>query len=193
VTLFKMNFAERIAAKIESAGVLVKAPITLSALEQFESEAGIAIPADYRDFLLHVANGGIAPCRLVPLAGWCNCYWNLHPKPAMAAEPCIVTPDAWDQGKDWLGKAGVPDWNDRWDRGEWDPMFGTIAIAEIGCGLFFSMVMTGEFRGRIFSWGDHALNPPFVYPEANFGEWIESCLDATLAGRPVHFLDGRLR
>ena len=72
-------------------------------------------------------------------------------------------------------------------------MFGTIAIAEIGCGLFFSMVMNGPFRGRIFSWGDHALIPPYFYPYVSFGDWFESCIDAILSGKPVDFLDGRIR
>lgn len=72
-------------------------------------------------------------------------------------------------------------------------MNGTTAIAEIGCGLYYSMVLTGTLRGRIFSWGDHALNPPYFYPEPDFGAWITSHIDRLLNGQPVHFLDGRLR
>ncbi|MBK8015146.1 MAG: SMI1/KNR4 family protein [Deltaproteobacteria bacterium] len=188
-----MDIADRLATKTRRAGLRVNRPIAESELARFEAESGVAIPADYRAFLLNVANGGKEPCRLVPLAGWCWCYWIEHPKPKMAAEPCVITPDAYHQGEHWLEKAKVPDWESRWDRNEWDPMFGTIAIAEIGCGLFFSMIMTGPFRGRIFSWGDHALNPPYVYPEGSFAEWFEKCLDAIVAGEPVHFLDGRIR
>jgi hypothetical protein len=71
-------------------------------------------------------------------------------------------------------------------------MCGTIAVAEIGCGLFFSMVMNGQHRGRIFSWGDQASHPPLFVPETNFGAWLESHLDLILAGHPVHFLTGRV-
>ncbi len=186
-----MNARDRFANKIRS--VRAKPPIAESEVARLEAEFGVTIPEDYRDFLINVANGGRAPCRLVPLSGWDGCYWIDDPKPHMVAEPCIVTPGAQDQGERWLDEANLPDWEARWDNNEWDPMFGTIAVAEIGCGLFFSMIMTGPFRGRIFSWGDHALNPPYVYPEPSFGGWFEKCLDASLAGKPVHFLDGRLR
>ena len=184
---------DRLAAKIRLARLRVNRPAGEGEVVQFESESGVAIPGDYRAFLIKVADGGMEPCRLVPLAGWCRSYWVDDPKPNMVAEPCVITPDAYSQGKQWLEKTDVAEWESRWDNSEWDPMFGTIAIAEIGCGLFFSMIMNGPFRGRIFSWGDHALNPPCVCPEASFGEWFEGCLDATIAGKPVHFLDGRCR
>jgi hypothetical protein len=49
------------------------------------------------------------------------------------------------------------------------------------------------WRGRIFSRGGQALNPLYFYPENSFNDWFESCLDATRAGHPVHFLDGQIR
>ena len=188
-----MNSSDDFYAKIQRARLRVKPPIAETEVTKFEVEAGVLIPQDYRSFLINVANGGIEPCRLVSLSDWCASYWIDGPKPQMVAEPCIITPDAYDQGEHWLDAANVPNWRTRWDSNEWDPMFGTIAIAEIGCGLYFSMIMTGAFRGRIFSWGDHALNPPFVYPEQSFAEWFGKCLDATLVGEPVLFLNGRIR
>lgn len=184
---------DRLAAKTRRARLRVRPPINPVDLERFESEFGVALPGDYRDFLLRVANGGRSPCRLVPLKDWFACYWIDEPKPSMVAQPCVITLEAEKHGRDWLDKTGVADWSNRWDCGEWDPMFGTIAVAEIGCGLFFSMIMTGPLRGRLFAWGDHAENPPEVLPETSFGEWFERCLDAMITGEPVHFLDGRLQ
>jgi len=188
-----MNTVEHFARKIRRARLRVRPPIAESEVAKFEAEFGVPLPEDYRDFLIHIANGGSEPCRLVPLAGWSWSYWIDNPKPSMVSEPCIITPETCSHGEYWVEHANVPDWEARWDRNEWSPMVGTIAIAEIGCGLFFSMIMTGPFRGRIFSWGDHALLPPYVYPETSFSEWFEKCLDATLARKPVHFLDGRIR
>lgn len=182
----------RLASKTRRARLRVRRPIAESEVVRFESEFGVAIPEDYRNFLIHVANGGRTPCRLVRLSDWDHCYWIEDPKPHMVAEPCIVTPESEQHGERWIEEAKGPDWEARWENDEWDPMFGTIAIAEYGCGLFFSMIMNGPFRGRIFIWGDHALNPPHVFPEASFGEWFEDCLDQTIEGKPVHFLDGRL-
>ena len=187
-----MNAIDRLAAKVRNAKLSLRHPIDLASVEKFETVAGVRIPEDYRDFLLEIANGGTKHCRMVPLSDWCASYW-IDAQPEMAARPCILTPDAYGQGVNWLEMANVPDWERRWEKGEWDPMFGTIAIAEIGCGLFFSMVMTGPHRGKIFSWGDHALNPPFFYDNRGFGDWFESCVDLILAGQGVHFLDGRLR
>ncbi len=188
-----MDVIDRLIAKVPHAKLSLNSAIELSELEQFENEAGVRIPDDYREFLLRIANGGHSHCRLVSLSDWCASYWGDDAKPSFVAEPCIVTPDVHEYGKEWLDRSGVVDWNARWDRNEWNPMFGTIAVAEIGCGLFFSMVMNGPFRGRIFSWGDHALNPPYMYPHNNFGEWFESWIDMILEGQPVHFLDGRIR
>ncbi len=114
-------------------------------------------------------------------------------KPEKANLPCLITPATEHHGEKWLDELGTPDWEAQWDNGTWDPMFGTIAVAEIGCGLFYSIIMNGEYRGRVFSWGDHALNPPYFVEQNNFVSWIESCLDFSIAGRPVHFLDGRIQ
>ena len=178
--------------KIRRARLPVKAPIELDELERFEVQAGLALPSDYRDFLLTCCNGGIEPCRLVPLNRWADCYWtNVDAK--RANSQCLLTPEAANHGEKWLEHLGIPDWESKWDSGAWDPMYGTIAVAEIGCGLFYSLIVNGDYRGRIFSWGDHALNPPYFVEYEDFATWIESCLDASIAGQPVHFLDGRIR
>lgn len=188
-----MNAIDRLAAKVRHANLSLRPPIDLASVEKFEQGAGLLIPEDYRDFLLQVANGSTKRGQMIALSDWCASYWIDDPQLEMAAEPCVLTPDAYKQGANWLEMANVPEWERRWDKGEWSPMFGTIAIAEIGCGLFFSMVMTGPHRGRIFSWGDHALNPPFFYDNCGFCDWFESCVDLILAGRRAHFLNGRLR
>lgn len=178
--------------KIRRARLRVKPAIEIDELQRFEAKAGVVIPSDYRDFLLTCCNGGIEPCRFVPLKRWDACYWT-EVDPERASWPCLVTPDAEQHGDKWLDQLGVPDWESKWDSGLWDPMFGTIAVAEIGCGLFFSLIMNGDYRGRVFSWGDHALNPPLFVEHDDFTTWIESCLDASIAGQPIHFLDGRIR
>lgn len=180
-----------LAAKVRRSGLNVRRRASEQEVTAFEQECGVTIPSDYRNFLIRVANGGSSPCRLVPLSDWDAGYWCENPQPRMVAEPCIITPDAHALDKRWLDH--VPDWEARWERDEWNPTLGTMAIAEMGCGLYYSMIMTGPFRGRIFSYGDRLLNPPYVYPEQSFSEWFENALDACLAGKPVHFLNGRVR
>jgi hypothetical protein len=136
----QMRAIDRLATKVRRAKLSLRPPVSRALLEQFEAEAAVRIPEDYRNFLLEIANGGTAPCRLVPLSWWDASYWLDDTKPIMAELPCVVTPYASEHGADWLNRTNVPGWEQRWDRGEWSPMFGTIAIAEIGCGLFFSMI-----------------------------------------------------
>tara|TARA_R110002096_G_scaffold212352_9_gene399851 strand:- start:2212 stop:2778 length:567 start_codon:yes stop_codon:yes gene_type:complete len=188
-----MTPIQSLAAKARKARVQTKPPIAIEDIAALENAAGVKLPDEYRDFLSHVANGGTSPCRLVPLAHWDHSYWIDCANPLMIAVPSIITPEAESHGEAWLDRAAPADWSNRWDNNEWDPMFGTIAVAEIGCGLFFSLIVTGEHRGRVFSWGDHALNPPIFCEESSFTRWIEGCFDQIIAGHPVHFLDGRIR
>jgi len=192
-SLKKMTPIQSLAAKARRARISIKPPVTVEDIVALEDAAGVKLPDEYRDFLTHVSNGGTTPCRLVPLDHWDHSYWIDCPQPSMIALPSIVTPEAESHGETWLDRAAPADWSDRWDNNEWDPMFGSIAVAEIGCGLFFSLVVTGEHRGRVFSWGDHALNPPIFCEEKSFSSWIEGCFDQIIAGYPVHFLDGRIR
>jgi hypothetical protein len=187
-----MESIDRIAAKAYRAGLALRSPAPLSAIERFETQTSLRLPDPYRHFLLYVANGGMEPCRLTPIERWSDAYWLDEPRPALVAAPCLLTPETAQAGERWLEGLHVPAWESRWDQGAWSPMCGTIAVAEIGCGLFFSMVMNGQHRGRIFSWGDHASQPPLFVPETNFGAWLESHLDLILAGHPVHFLNGRV-
>lgn len=181
---------EQLGAKVREAGLRVLAPLPRADLERLESAAGLRLPEDYREFLLRVADGGTEPCRLVPLERWGDSYWLDDPKPGMLSAPCLLTPELTAHGKDWLDALGVPDWQNRWNDGHWSPMQGTLAVAEIGCGIFFSLISTGPHRGRVFSWGDVAATPPDFCAESCFGDWLEGCLDLILTGQSVHFLDG---
>ncbi len=168
--------------KIRRARLRVKPPIELAELERFETRCGTRLPADYREFLIAGCNGGIEACRLVPLEHWDHSYWS-EVGPEAANLPCLIKPEAEQHKDEWLDELGVPDWETRWDDGSWDPMFGTIAVAEIGCGLFYSLIMNGEHRGRIFSWGDCALAPPYFVDHANFHSWIEAWMRRLLGNR----------
>ncbi|NNG01396.1 MAG: SMI1/KNR4 family protein [Desulfobacteraceae bacterium] len=182
-----------IAQKFEKANIQVRKGASPSGVEAFENKAGVELPEDYRSFIINVGNGGRPPCRLLSLDNWDYSYWIKNPEESFAGEPCLLSPKCREHGENWLEHLGIAEAGDLWDQNKWDPMFGTIAIAEIGCGLSFSMVITGEYRSRIFSWGDHAEIPPVFYPELSFSEWMGNLLNKKLNGRPVHFLDGRLK
>jgi hypothetical protein len=176
-----------------SAGIKTRPPIPRAEVAAFEAGSRITFPPDYIAFITEVANGGSRPCGLVPLKDWSACYWIDNVTPASLAEPCIVSPEALHHGPAWLDHVGVDDWETKFNANQWDPMSGTIAIAEIGCGLFYSLVLNGPVKGRVFSYGDHIANPPRFVVEETFVEWMAACVDASLHGQAIHFLDGRIR
>ena len=188
-----MTRCENLQAKATRTQLKLRAVASLEEVANFELKSGIRLPEDYVHFLTHVGNGGVNPCRLVQLQDWDAGYWSSVELDSALRKPCIITPNAEAQGDQWLKELGIEDWERKWDADEWDPLYGTIAIAEIGCGLFYSLIVNGEYFGRVFSWGDSALCPPMFAREATFTDWMEGRLDAKLAGQPVHFLDGRLR
>jgi hypothetical protein len=158
----------------------------------FENEAGVCLPNDYVFFVTMVGNGGNPPCRLMPIEDWDSGYWSHTQLTNDLIAPCLITPELHSLGENWLEGLGVDEAGTKWDKDEWDPMRGSIAVAEIGCGLYFRMVVNGTHYGRVFAWGDHARNPPIFQPQLTFYDWLGYHLDAKVEGQAVHFLDGRL-
>lgn len=185
-----MDSSFRIKEKAERARLELLPPASEEEVRAFEATAGVELPADFRAFVAQVANGGTSSCRLLPLERWDASYWIDNANLATdLRRACLITPECGDQGSNWLETLGVTDGERKLDDGLWSPMFGTIAVAEIGCGLYFSMIVNGPYRGRVFTWGDAQFVPPEFVPFQNFGDWIEHWLDQVLAGKAVHFLN----
>ena len=179
--------------KAATAQIALRPPTSLDTVQAYENGAGVRLPDDYVFFVTMVGNGGADPCRLVRLEDWDAGYWSQAVLRRDLIAPCLITPELEALGATWLEALGVEDAGKKWDRNEWDPLRGSMAIAEIGCGLYYHMIVNGPHSGRVFVWGDRASAPPVFQPQKNFAEWIGHYLDAKIAGRPVHFLDGRIR
>ncbi|HNO77709.1 MAG TPA: SMI1/KNR4 family protein [Phycisphaerae bacterium] len=181
---------ETLSSKLQAANVRLAPPIALEEVRAFESNADIKLPQDYVTFITTIGNGGVGPyCRLMPLARWSWCHWIDDPQNNHSlTSPCIVTPDATALGENWLSEVGVPQWEERFDAGEWDPMFGTIAVAEIGCGLYYSLIINGPHTGRVFRYGDRVENPPKFVEQMTFAQWLEHEVDTMVEGETHEFL-----
>lgn len=176
--------------KAIKAGVTLRPPVPIDRVIEFEKTAGIRLPDDYVFFITAVGNGGQHPPCLMGLDDWDAGYWSEARLERDLSEPCLITPELEGLGEKWLDSLGVEKAEQKWDRDEWDPMRGSMTIAEIGCGLFFRMIVNGPHRGRIFVWGDHALLPPAFQSQLTFSSWIGHWLDAVAAGQAVPFLMG---
>jgi hypothetical protein len=152
---------------------------------------GVSLPEDYVRFITEVANGGYPPCRLVPLEEWSRAFWiEEEESRRWLQSECRISPETQESGEHWLDKTFGSDWEKKFDENEIDPLFGTICVAEIGCGLFFSLIVNGPNGGKVFSYGDHLLNPPRFVDQPDFGTWIRSCLEIASLKEPIHFLNG---
>jgi hypothetical protein len=179
--------------KAVRARLALRPPASLDAVQAFENESGIRLPDDFVCFITLVGNGGLPPCRLLGLDGWNDGYWTPTVLRRDLVAPCLITPELEAQGENWLAALVVADAELRFEREEWDPMRGSMTIAEFGCGLFWRMIVNGPHYGRVFLWGERLSAPPAFMPEPNFAGWISRHLDAKIAGQPVPFLDGRMR
>lgn len=173
--------------KAIQARVMLRPPVLIERVIEFEKTAGIRLPDDYVFFITAVGNGGLHAPGLVALEDWDAGYWSEARLERDLIAPCLITPELEGLGEKWLDALGVEDAENRLEREEWDPMRGSLTIAEYGCGLFFRMIVNGPHRGRVFVWGEHLMRPPVFQPGLTFAEWITHRLEAAAAGKPVPF------
>ena len=172
-----------------------------SEIRQFEASHSVALPKEYRTFLLKCGNGGAGPYYGVfplgffdgaggPLESWTegdgfagvlsrsfphNNAWNL---PVERFTPpdifrCAEEEDIWHQTLD----------ADKWKPSLVD---GAFPIAHQGCAIRNYLVVSGDERGNV--WVDDRANDNGIYPETmnsssrvTFLEWYLSWLDEALA------------
>ncbi|QDU41888.1 SMI1 / KNR4 family protein [Symmachiella dynata] len=184
---------EHLKTKVQDSGINIRPPLSIEEVREFEAQAGISLPVDYVEFITTIANGGFSPCRLSPLADWHYRYDIKRPQPEIClTQPCIITPDAVQHGDKWIDVQNVDRYEERWDNHEWDPLVGTICVAELGCGWVYSLIINGPFVGRIFAYGGGAFLPPQFVEERTFTDWIESSVDKIVDGKHLSFLDGKV-
>ncbi|MEV5594694.1 SMI1/KNR4 family protein [Streptomyces sp. NPDC052496] len=151
-------------------------PLPAAELHAFEARHGVELPASYRAFVLDVADGGAGPEHgLFPLVGASACLgppddWaaedvrDADRRPGALATPFRVT-------EAWRPRAGE----------RFDPdavVAGTLAVAEMGCGGFVRLVVTGAQRGHV--WFTDLSVWPSLTPGPEFATWYAGWL----AGAP---------
>ncbi|HTM22359.1 MAG TPA: SMI1/KNR4 family protein, partial [Kofleriaceae bacterium] len=129
------------------------APLGETEVSLFEARQAVTLPQDYRDFIVHVADGGLGPVYgIVPLAA--QPVADQFPEPVDLAKPFTGAP----------------------------PHHGCLFLAEIGCGYFYTLVVSGEHRGQV--WSDYTAGDGAVAREADsFRAWIEAWATGELAAR----------
>jgi hypothetical protein len=135
--------------------------LSVAQVAAFEARHRIALPEDYRSFLIEVGDGGAGP------------YYGLYrldrtDLPDWAedelAEDFLATPfrlhDRWNPYQDLT--------QDEYFSPRW--VKGSLALAHFGCGDLVRLVVTGDRRGQV--WQDGRGGDYGIWPVApSFGDW----------------------
>jgi len=144
-------------------------PIDLRDLAAFEAEFTVELPADYRDFLLRVGNGGAGPnYGLYSLDGAVTDAPGHKSRDFLAAPFRLTTafnPYSEDASHEDL-------FGDQW-------ICGSVILSHQGCGYFDRLVITGPQRGQV--WTDGRVGDQGIFPlQCDFYEWYDHWLADSL-------------
>lgn len=176
-------------------------PLKECDVADFESQHGIALPEDYRGFLVHVGNGGAGPYygvfRLGEMDdGWGHAPWEESNGFVGDLSEPFPHRDRWNDltGKPEFDASRETDHDyedeygerlDEWEQNHyWHPrqVNGAIPICHLGCAYRQWLVITGPEAGHI--WCDDRVDYRGLYPlelddkrRASFIDWYLSWLD----------------
>jgi hypothetical protein len=181
---------------------ILNPPVADAEVARFEREHGIALPEDYRRFLVEYGDGGAWRTALFPL----GCHMNWRQIVPWQGEEIGLLSIPFPHTQPWTQKyEGVktsatdgdseddPDYEE-WQKEYFNPrqMDGAIPLASLGCALSDWLVVTGPERGHV--WGDYRAGGTGIVPlstterpRVTFNDWYLAWLDeelATLEGRP---------
>ncbi|MEM8534365.1 MAG: SMI1/KNR4 family protein [Chloroflexota bacterium] len=129
--------------------------ITQSEVQTFEHKHHITLPADYRQFILQVGNGGAGPFYGLASLRWAALDSTLH-KPF----PFITTTNTDSQGI----YNGAP-----------DEYPGVLELCHLGCGIYYYLVVNGPTYGTMWEGRED------FYPTGqSFGTWYRQWAESTL-------------
>ncbi len=134
-----------------------------------EAKLGVALPADYRAFLLHVGAHGAGPYYGLASFEDQDAWRAAHAAAGTPADPTSPFP----RTRDTFPEADA-----------WRSLDGLLLLTEQGCGHQSLLVVTGEARGEVwtgFDFGPGDLGHGRLVPEArDFGSWYRAWLDRAL-------------
>lgn len=154
--------------KKDSVNVKLNPPLTKAEVGAFEKEHEISLPEDYREFLIHVGNGGDGPPE-----------YGLRKLGELKNNevPDYLVNGYGDRLKNefplneyWL-----------WDGQEDEPWFekklastelGCLALGTDGCGMFWLLILNGPSQGQIWQTTEMGIQP--CLPILSFTQWYKS-------------------
>ena len=160
--------------------------LTTAQVADFESRWGVRLPAEYREFVTTVGNGGAGPAyglfRLEEAISYRGADlpadFLLSPFPFQTAYNPYEDPklsEYW--GRSRKGEVTKEEYEARKRR----EVTGTLVLCHEGCGYLHLLVVSGAARGQM--WLDATVSDGGYVPlEVGFLDWYERWLDSSLAG-----------
>ena len=144
--------------------------LSLADVKKFEQLNQIELPAEYREFLLSVGNGGIGPpdYGLTALG-----TTETELKPLRWAEPQDLSRirEVFPFTKFWIWDDGSDS-----DEGTQEQVSnGSLLLGTDGCAMDWHLIVTGPDRGVPWMLSGEGIQP--VCPKRNFVQWFEDWLD----------------
>jgi hypothetical protein len=169
--------------------------LTQEHVASVETKYAIALPASYRDFLLHVGNGGAGPnygifkLETVNLALGAEHLWADVPYFVGSLSCPFPHIESWNDCEDRPTDCSDPAYEEltqRFEQNYFDPKIvnGAIPISDAGCNLRYWLVVTGPEKGNI--WFDKRADFGGLIPvsdalghhmsfESWYMKWLDGC------------------
>jgi hypothetical protein len=160
-------------------------PLTEDEVRQFESANRVVLPAEYRSFLIHVANGGAGPYYgLFRLGGDDDFTGEEHWLDFVVGDVSAPFPHTtrWNDMSGYPGDDADDADRERWEETYFHAVCGAVPICHLGCALRQWLVVTGPEAGNVWcdSRADYGGFTPLDRdgsPRVTFLEWYRAWLD----------------
>ena len=161
--------------------------LTEDQLQRFETEHRIALPQDYRAFLLHIGNGGTGPGYGLEMLGHAyGVAWEENPGLVGDLAKPFPYLDAWNE-ESIDGTRPIAEQYQQQDE-YWSSKHvnGAIPICHHGCNLRECLIVTGPERGNM--WFDDRADWQGLYPDKKsdreritFLDWYTAWLEQSIS------------
>lgn len=170
----------------KSHGYRLGPPLGEVQLQRYERQHGVALPYEYRKFLMEVGHGGAGPFNgLFALDSRDPEFLNLYGGDLGKPFPWTSSfnPVQWQRGDDIGNVDGV-----EWDKdGKFVGMFlpGALYLCHQGCAIRNFLIVSGPSKGEV--WREDQASGKGIFPEVDeqgnrigFLNWYEQWLDKSL-------------
>jgi hypothetical protein len=173
-------------------------PLDEADVQRFESEHGVVLPEEYRQFLLHVGNGGGG--GIFPLG--CDSEGTSHEQALEAWRDGsyrqylyggLVLNQPFPHTRAWQPDSSKEERDTAVDERSDPQVAGSMRIYHCGCAIYNILVLTGKERGHV--WRDARADGGGIIPEQpadgigrlTFGRWYLDLLDQLFERHGINF------